>query len=204
VEFYVEEGGNLGALRLCIASPKAETLIYEFPVVKVRKGEYIVLHLQDKLNIGVDETGDNLGLSPLSGVNDKQEKILTEANHQARDFWFKSSKKTMTYYFSDKKEGAVYFLDQDDNVLDALLFAPGPTSGDWSHERTGSAAALLAGKGAWKSGIVQDAFAAANTAPTRTICRRTNSQGLYSDTNSADDWYVGGHSPGRPNTAAKE
>jgi len=46
VEFLAKGAGNLGALRLFIASHSLSIPAYEFPPAEVKAGEYIVLHLR--------------------------------------------------------------------------------------------------------------------------------------------------------------
>jgi hypothetical protein len=207
VEFLPLEAGNLGGLRLFVTSPaKNGKLVYEFPPVEVKQGDYIVVHLQDKAGNGVDETGERLNLSPETGqLADSGGTIktwTTEASSGARDLWIPASRKNHSSYYSSKKPGVIYFMDQDEEVLDALVFHA--AEGDWDNDAVRDAAALLAGKGAWKSGLAADAFRADRQSPTQTICRKTGPGNSLIDSNSAADWYIASKaSPGSSNAGPK-
>jgi hypothetical protein len=63
IEFKAFGDGNLGALRLFIASNYKSPLVYEFPPVEVKNNEYIVLHLRTTEADSRDELGNNLAES---------------------------------------------------------------------------------------------------------------------------------------------
>jgi hypothetical protein len=188
VEFKTLGAGNLGALRLFIAGNYKNPLVYEFSPVETGEGEYILLHLR---TVGdgtmVDETGSDLDFS--GG---------TDAAAGARDFWVPGTEKLL------HKTDAVYFLDQDDRVIDAVLMSENPDP-SWSKDYLAAAADFLYQQGAWSSpeGTVPgpaDAVITANikTALTRSISRDESA----GDSNGAEDWYItatGGVSPGKPN-----
>ncbi|MDR3337466.1 MAG: hypothetical protein LBT16_09700 [Treponema sp.] len=177
VEFKALDAGNLGGLRMYLAETGPDAPFYEFPPAMVAQGEYIVVHLRNLDGLGVDELGGNLAASPYTKDN--------EAQTEARDFWFPEAKKHLT-----KKAGTVYFLDQDDQVLDALIWSENPDAW-WGDEKLARMAEFLSGKNAWTAsggGIPGPAEAVSSgyTTTTRTICRREGAE----DTNSAGDWYT--------------
>jgi hypothetical protein len=191
VEFKTQSAGNLGALRLFIAGNYKKPLVYEFSPVEVGKGEYILIHLRS-IEAGIaDETGSDLNLS--GG---------TDAVAGARDFWAPGTEKVL------HKTDAVYFLDQDDRVIDAVMLSENPDPW-WNKEYLVEAADFLFRQGAWTSpeGKIPgpaDALISANikTAMTRSISRDESVE----DHNGAADWYVtatGGISPGKPNKPAR-
>jgi hypothetical protein len=193
VEFKALSAGNLGGLRMYLAETGPDEPFYEFPPVRVAKGEYIVVHLRSLDGFGVDETSADLSASPYTKDN--------EAQTDARDFWFPEAKKHL-----QKKAGAVYFLDQDDEVLDALMWSESPDPW-WSDEKLAGMAEFLFGRDAWTGpdggaagGIPGPAEAASSgyVTATRTLCRREAAK----DTNSASDWYTtaaGCATPGKLN-----
>jgi hypothetical protein len=181
VEFKALSAGNIGGLRMYLAETGPDEPFFEFPPAQVAKGEYIVVHLRSLDGFGIDETGADLSASPYTKDN--------EAQTDARDFWFPEAKKHL-----QKKAGAVYFLDQDDAVLDALMWSENPDPW-WSDEKLAGMAEFLLSRDAWTgadSGAANgipgpaDAVSSAYVTATRTLCRKESAQ----DTNSAADWYT--------------
>jgi hypothetical protein len=188
VEFKTLGAGNLGALRLFIAGNYKNPLVYEFSPVEVGAEEYILLHLR---TVGegtmVDETGADLNLS--GG---------TDAAAGARDFWAPGTEKLL------HKTDAVYFLDQDDRVIDAVMLSE--TSDPWwNKDYLAEAADFLFQQGAWSSpeGTIPGPAAAVITYNIKTAMTRSVSRDESAgDNNGAADWYItatGGISPGKPN-----
>ena len=191
VEFLAMGAGNLGAMRLFIAGQSLSTPAYEFPPVEVTAGEYIVLHLRTVEEECKDETGQDL---TLSGG--------TEAQDSARDFWLPGAAKML------RRTDALWLLDQDDKIIDAVLLSEKPDA-KWSSEGMAEAAEFLGGAKAWlpasegegETGWVPkptDAFITTGTTATRTICR---DQGV-SPGARAGNWYITATSsatPGKPN-----
>jgi hypothetical protein len=188
VEFKTLAAGNLGALRLFITGNTKSPLVFDFPPVEVAAGEYILIHLRTTEEGTADEAGSDLNLS--GG---------TDSVQGARDFWVPGSVKLL------RKTDTVYFLDQDDRVIDAVMMSENPDPW-WAKEHFAAAAEMLKEKGAWAapdSGVPgpQDAVitAAINTAMTKSISRNE----AAADTNTAADWFItakDGISPGRKNS----
>ncbi|MDR0315995.1 MAG: hypothetical protein LBH97_03745 [Treponema sp.] len=180
IEFKILEAGNLGALRVFIAGYNKNPLVYEFPPIEVGKGEYIVLHLRTVEETCRDELGGNLN-----------ESGGTEAS-AARDIWIPGTVKL------PHKTDAIYVLDQDDHVVDAVLLSE---SADpwWNKDYLAEAAEFLSRQGAWKSADGRipgpaDAVNSGKTTNTRTICRDET----VADTNTAADWYITATSSATP------
>jgi hypothetical protein len=185
VEFIALEGGNLGGLRLFIAGNTKKPMTFEFPPAETSAGEYIVLHLRILSGDtgAVNETGDNLG---LSGGYD--------AKPGARDFWIAGSEKLL------HSTDAVYLLDQDDQVIDAVMLSLTPDPW-WAKDHFVQAADMLYQQGAWVAAGGEipsptDAVSAAGVTATRTICRDTEA-----DSNTLDNWYTTVTSGATPGTA---
>jgi hypothetical protein len=185
VEFKAISAGNLGALRLFIASNGIEEPVFIFPSVEVRAGEYIVVHLRSIEEGLLNETDASRTTS--SG---------TEASPDARDFWVPGAVKLL------RKTDAVLLMDQDDKILDAVLLSDSADTA-WAKSNLTDAAALLKAKSAWKGAddllLPTDAVFTSSSTLTRTISRNET----LADSNSAADWYITATSsatPGSPNS----
>jgi hypothetical protein len=192
VELKTLSAGNLGGMRLFLAQTGTEEPFYEFPPAYAGAGEYIVVHLRSLDPDSVNETADP-GATPYTKEN--------EAWPEARDFWIPGAKKHLA-----KKAGMVYLMDQDDGVLDALLWSE---SADpwWADEKLAAGAEFLFSKGAWASSRGEipgpaDAVSSAYTTATRSISRDEAAQ----DTDGPADWYITAASsatPGKKNSTKK-
>jgi len=185
IELKMLSDGNLGALRVYVAGNYKNPLLYEFGPVEVKEGEYVVLHLRTYEDSCVDELGESL-----------DESGGTDSCSTARDFWISGSTKLL------HKTDAVYVLEQDDKVLDAVMISEKPDP-LWSKNYFTDAAGFLFSKGAWKSpaGTVcspADAVISSATTLTRSICRDEKVE----NTHTAADWYItanSGATPGKEN-----
>jgi len=184
IEFKMKTAGNLGAMRVFMAGGSQKPYVYEFAPVEVGEGEYVTLHLRKIEEACMDEYGD----AAESGGTDSSD---------ARDFWAPGTAKLIN------KTGVIYVLDQDNRVLDAVMFSDKPDAA-WSKDYLAEAAGFLFSQGAWKSAedsvcLPTDAVNSEKTTATRTICRDETAQ----DTNTAADWYITAArnaTPGRPNS----
>ena len=186
IEFKTAEAGNLGALRVFVSGNYKNPLLYEFPSMEAGAGEYITLHLRTTEEGQRDELGKNLA-----------ESTGTESVSTARDLWIPGSTKLL------HKTDAVYLLDQDDCVVDAVMLSENPDLW-WNKDYFAEAAEFLFSKNAWKGldGNIcgpADAVRSSGTTATRTICR---DETLKQYTGTATDWYITATScatPGMPN-----
>jgi hypothetical protein len=194
VELRMLTAGNLGALRMFIAASGLDAPFFEFPPAAVSAGEYVVVHLRTLDPASVNETGGDLADTPYTKDN--------EAQPDARDFWIPESKKHLS-----KKAGAVFFTDQDDRIIDAVMFGESAAGPVWQDEKMARAAELLGNAGAWiaADGNIPGPAAAVlskDTSATRSICRDE----AAADGNSAADWYItatSGATPGKPNNTKR-
>jgi len=187
VELKTKTAGNIGAMRIVINgnTAAAKQTVYEFEPAEVKKDEYVVLHLRTFNPESKDELGASLDES--AGIN---------ASPAARDFWKPGDVKLL------HKTSMIYVLDQDDNVLDAVIISESAEDW-WTKDYFAETAEFLFDAGAWKpeDGNIcgpQDAVPSAKATNTRTICRDETA----ADTNTAKDWYVTDTScatPGKPN-----
>jgi hypothetical protein len=186
IELKALEAGNLGALRVFVAGNYKDPLIYEFPSIEVAKGEYITLHLRTTEESNRDELGSSL-----------EESDGADSSPTGRDIWIPGSAKLL------HKTDAVYLLDQDDGVVDAVMLSE---SADpwWNKDYFADAAEFLYNAAAWKSKDNKtcdpsEAVQSAGTTVTRTICR---DESLVKTSGTAADWYITADkcaSPGKPN-----
>jgi hypothetical protein len=195
VELRTLGAGNVGALRLFIASSGMEAPVFEFPPATVGADEYLVVHLRTLDPESVDETGGDLGASPYSGDN--------EALPEARDFWVPDTAKRI------KKTDIILCVDQDDRIIDALLLSETPDPW-WKTEDLARAAELAGKQGAWTSpdaaaGQIPDPGSAVTSRYT-TATRSISRDEAAPDSNGATDWYITAASnatPGRMNSVKK-
>ncbi|MDR2109861.1 MAG: hypothetical protein LBP32_00990 [Spirochaetaceae bacterium] len=189
VEVKILSPGNLGALRVFVASNSMDEPLFEFPPAEVAAGEYVVLHFRSLEQGNIDETGTDLNASGGE-----------EALAEIRDFWVPVTAELL------RKTDAVLFLDQDDQVIDAVMFSESPDDW-WEKEGLVQAAELLGRQRAWlpaeeNAGQIpgpRDGVSSTGTTPTRTICRNGTT-----DNNLAADWYIvtdRSATPGKPNIA---
>ena len=186
IEFKTFAAGNLGALRVFVAGNYKNPLLYEFPPVEVKNGEYITLHLRTTEEGCRDELGSNL-----------EESGGTDSSPTGRDLWIPGSAKLL------HKTDIIYVLDQDDRVVDAVMISENADPW-WTRDYFAEAAEFLYQAGSWKSpdGKVcspANAVQSAGTSPTRTICR---DETLSETSGQAADWYITANSsatPGKPN-----
>ena len=188
IEFKILSEGNLGALRVFVASNNANPMIYQFLPVEVGAGEYVVLHLRTlEQNLVISEYGDCL-----------EESGGRDSSPLARDIWIPGSSKLL------RKTDAVYIMDLDDNVLDAVMISE-TQAAIWNRDFLIEAARFLFYKGAWSSPageicLPADAVSSIGigSAVTRSISRNETMDNVGNATN----WYVtgnGGATPGGPN-----
>jgi hypothetical protein len=182
IELKALEAGNLGALRVFIAGNYKAPLVYEFSSIEVAKGEYITLHLRTTEESNRDEMGRNL-----------EESGGADSSPTARDLWIPGSAKLL------HKTDAVYLLDQDDNVVDAVMLSEN-TDPWWNKDYFAEAAEFLYNAAAWKSpdNAICDpskAVQSTGTTLTRTICR---DETLVKKSGTAADWYITANSCATP------
>ncbi|MDR1149021.1 MAG: hypothetical protein LBK66_10360 [Spirochaetaceae bacterium] len=193
IELRTQTDGNLGAMRLFVASTSIDEPIYEFPLAEVAAGEYITLHLRTlDVDKAVDELGDKLDLAS-AGKDGK------DSNNEARDLWTPVS----TKYLHENAD-VIYLLDQDDMILDGLAItniAKNPDAWD-KNKNFSKTAELLAKQGAWldangkavKTPGVTDTVNTENNTRTRTLCRNE----AIPDSNTLADWYICANSSASP------
>jgi hypothetical protein len=186
IELKTLKAGNMGALRVFIAGNYKAPMVYEFPSIEVAAGEYITLHLRTTEENSRDELGHNLN-----------ESSSTDSSPTARDLWIPGSTKLI------HKTDAIYLLDQDDQVVSAVMFSE-TADPWWNKDYFADAAEFLFNAGAWKNpdGSMcgpADAVRSTTTTATRTICR---DETLNTNSGTAADWYITANSsatPGTPN-----
>jgi len=190
IEFKTLEAGNLGALRVYVVGNYKAPLVYEFPSIEAARGEYITLHLRTTEESSRDELGHNL-----------QESGGTDSSPTARDLWIPGSAKLL------HKTDAVYLLDQDDRVVDAVMLSENADPW-WGKGYFAEAAEFLFNAAAWKSPDNEicdpsKAVQSAHTTATQTICR---DESLVKNSGTAADWYITATSnatPGKPNSTKR-
>jgi hypothetical protein len=190
IELKTLEAGNLGALRVFVVGNYKAPLIYEFPSIEAARGEYITLHLRTTEESNRDELGRRL-----------DESGGADSSTTARDIWIPGSSKLL------HKTDAVYLLDQDDRVVDAVMLSENADPW-WNKTYFAEAAEFLYNAAAWKSPDnnicgPSKAVQSGSTTLTRTICR---DETLAKNSGTSADWYITANSsatPGTPNNPKK-
>ena len=192
IEFKTKTAGDLGGVKVFIASSYKNPLVFEFLPVEVEKDEYIVLHLRTLEDSCVNEYGDSL-----------DESGGTDSSPTARDFWIPGNEERL------RITDAVYALDNNGNVLDAVMIAKDTSAESWPllsrQDCFTQAAEFLFDNDAWKSanGAIPGPADAVNTSGIGTSRIRSISRDeTVEDTDTAADWYItvsNGLTPGREN-----
>ena len=180
IEFKMLSTGNLAGLRVFIASNYKNPLVYEFLPVRVKEGEYVVLHLRTLSEECRDEYGKDLS---KSGGADSSPTV--------RDFWISGNAELL------RKSDAIYITDQDDHVLDAVVILDKTDEAEWpklsNYDFFSPVIEFLFNNDAWKSadGTISSPADAVDisgigSAITRSVSRDETAE----DTNTAADWYV--------------
>jgi hypothetical protein len=188
IEFKMLSAGNLGGLRVFIAS-NVNKPVFEFKPVGVKKGDYVVLHLRTLGTECKDEYGEDLN-----------ESGGTDSSSTARDFWVHGGVRPLL------RNDAIYIMDQDEHVvLDAVIILEntGTTVTEWP--KLSLFIDFLLIEDAWK-------FAdRTNPSPTDAVnisgidtnyIRSVSRDETVEDTDTAADWYVTanyGATPGKKN-----
>jgi len=187
IELKIMSQGNLDGLKVFIVSNTKNPLVYQFKSVNVNEGEYAVLHLRTLNETSVDEYGDDL--SESGGA---------DSSPAARDFWVTGTSEVL------RKTDAVYIMDQNDVILDAVIIAEDVIPKE-SAAFFNQACAFLFSQGAWKSaegGLPAHGDAVKSSTIGSALTRSISRDETASDSNTAADWYVaatGGVSAGREN-----
>ena len=187
IELKMKSDGNLGAMRVVIMGNTNATklTVYEFMPCEVKNGDYVVIHLRT-----LEESCKN------EDNGDIEESRSANSSPTAWDFYVLGNTKWL------HKTTAIYVLDQDDNVLDAVMISESPDP-VWGKDYFAEATEFLFEKDAWKSseGNIAhpaDSVISSGVTNTRTICRDETAV----DSNTAADWYITDTScatPGKPN-----
>lgn len=174
VELRVLEDGNIGGLTVYNACD-GEKLMYVFPSVEVKKGEFIVLHYRTLEEACKDEL---LSLDESGG---------TDSCPAARDFWVKDTKARIGL-----QDVILIKSSSSGSILDALLLSESGKE-NWKTAELEKAARSAYECGAWSSGWEpKDAFCSDNVTTTRTINRQIDGSWITAAS--------GGASPGRENS----
>jgi len=192
IEFKMKTAGDLGGVRVYIAGNYRNPLVFEFLPVEVEEDEYIVLHLRTLEDSCVDEYGGNL-----------DESGGTDSSPTARDFWIPGSEERL------RKTDAVYVLDNNGNVLDAVMIAANTSAESWpllsNQDCFTQAAEFLFNNNAWKSAngtLPGPADAVSTSGIGSSKIRSISRDETVEDTDTSADWYItasNGLTPGREN-----
>jgi len=186
VEFKVKSAGDLNGLQLYIMWNAKKPYIFDFPLVDVTLGEYVVFHLRTLESTCINELVENLS-----------ESTGTDSCSTARDLWVPGSEEWL------HKTDIVYLQDANGDILDAVILNEEPGEA-WKKTQAHFAEIVedLFNKGMWKSadGQLPEPFDAVDTSTIKTSATKSISRYEGKEnTHTKEDWYITGASPGQPN-----
>jgi len=187
IELKMKSAGNLGAMRVVINgnTKAAAQTIYEFAPMEVKANDYLLLHLRKREDSYKDEVNGS-----------KAESSGNNSSTDAWDFYVPGNSKLI-----HEAASAVYLLDQDDKVLDAVMISDTPKPW-WEIEHLADTAGFLFMQNAWKTAdgkicSPSDSLISIDATNTRTICRDET----VKDSNTAADWYITADKSATPGSA---
>lgn len=195
VELKVVQSGSLAGITFYKGSPTNYDFFYVFPDVKVKEGDWILLHLVPE---GISEEINELKHQKQSGGK--------EASSSAWDFWLKKKEN-----FSGSNGLLVVSSRFGGSVQDLLLYSKGSGEKEDAYGGFGSLSNQLRAvwaveSGGWKIDgetiSPADCVNPTHSTATRTLCRNRHCV----DTDRAGDWYIvdsGGSSMGKANSEKK-
>jgi hypothetical protein len=181
-EFYVEKGGDLGAVHIFWASTVKE-MEYSFPPCDVKTGDYIVLHCNPE---NIVEEKDEIG--PSTG-----ESQGVDANEAGRDFWTKAGG------IPDESGVVIVRVREEAKPHDGFFYVSSDKSGDIDSSKLVKALESLAQAGIigisspprWEDGYQ---WKPSTSRPLLKTLQEGNETGAWETGDS------GSQSPGRKNT----
>lgn len=180
IELYVRSSGNLAGLCLFSGVPGNHEARYEFPAIKVKAGDFIIVHCKKLGNGGEnDETGDSVSVASA-----------VDCHPRARDLY---CAKPLAL---SKNNGCLALCASlDGPFLDVLLYSNRRSDSDAKYGGFGATvlrtqATACAEAGAWEIQEAEitpeDCAASGKITGARSLCRKPGSN----DTNSSKDWQV--------------
>ena len=153
VELLVLKSGNLAGLELC-SGYDGETKKFVFPPIDVNAGEVFVVHMRNRGNGCISETGENLSQAYSSYATDG-----------IRDLWTDVESTTL----GNKTDIIIIRNRADKKLIDAVMFRA-PEIQAWSKTMP-EYAGLVDESGIYESGDIENAFVTDGLTATKTICR---------------------------------
>lgn len=182
VELFALSDGNLSGLELYSAYD-GDSKAFRLPAVRVKAGEYVVVHLRSAGDGCVSELGDDLTLSTAKYSCDT-----------ARDIWSGNGKARL----GDNDDVILLRNPADGKILDAVLYAPSGAAA-WKNDSLAAAAALAAEAGLWSPDAdVRNAACSDGMTASRTLVRSA-----VAENNGASAWSVADSKNVTPGYAAR-
>ena len=153
VELLSLEDGNLAGLELVSASD-GETKKFQFPVLQVKKGELILVHLRTAGEGCVNEDGDDLNLA-----------TAPHSKNGVRDLWSEST----SSHFNDSSDVIVLRNSVDGSIVDALMYAAEDAS-EWK-KGVADLAVLVGESGIYNSYDISNACSSKGCTPLKSLTR---------------------------------
>ncbi len=197
IELYALTAGNLAGLEVYSAND-GEDRGFVLPAVEVKAGEVIILHMRQKGENCISETGDDISLAEGSEKNDY-------VSATARDLWADNEKACL----GEKEDVIILANSFSGDFMDAVMYAPSGTA-SWSKDGVGDTAAGVVSAGIWSSAEPSSAVQSDGLTTTKTLARR-GCIALYNAAQNgtlaagpvlqtADSWYTADSKTASPGT----
>ena len=153
VEILALKGGNLAGLELC-SGYDGETKKFVFPPIDVETGEVFLVHMRNRGNGCISETGDNLSLAYSSYAKDGVRDLWTDIESTA---------------LGNKTDVVIIRNRANKKLLDAVMFRA-PEVEAWTKTMP-DYATLIDESGIYESGDIENAFVTEGLSATKTLGR---------------------------------
>ncbi|MCQ2604150.1 MAG: Ig-like domain-containing protein [Spirochaetia bacterium] len=178
-ELYVRTDGNMAGVTLYAGTKTTYGDKIIFPDLKVRAGDYIIIHFKPQgLETEIDE------------IHNKKESAGYDTSDTAWDFWVREGSGL------SGNNGALTLYDNPyGKIIDAVIYTNRTSESDTNYRGFGSTKFMLqadeiADEGCWKFKgdqiAPEDCINSAESTATRSMGRNSSSD----DTDSTDDWHT--------------
>ena len=153
VEFLVLKGGNLAGLELC-SGYDGETKKFVFPPLDVQTGEVLLVHMRNRGEGCINETGDELDLA-----------FAPYSHNEVRDLWTDIDTTTL----GNKTDVLILRNTADNKLIDAFMYRAGNIEA-WTKTMI-DYSQLIDESDIYESGDIENAFISDGITATKTMVR---------------------------------
>ncbi|WGK69732.1 hypothetical protein P0082_02390 [Candidatus Haliotispira prima] len=196
IEFYAEEGGNIGGLMFAVGTKEENKGSFIFPPLDIAAGDFILLHTRW-------DPSHKYDIERVDETDSKARARARLSSNQAWDFWADEISG-----LSDTNGALALYQSPQGALMDAVIYSTSVTAEryrGWKTSYLERQVDILADLGGWlgsgSSLVPEDAIRSKDSTGTRSLSR-LHVDGKPVDTNSAADWIIvptRGYSFGAPN-----